>query len=176
MTTSTVPACAVTRHTIALPFDWRAPASARRVAARWLDDLQGRPGRTADAVLVVSELVTNAVRHTRGPCELTLTLHGTLLDIAVADQSEELPQTSWESPIDEPGGLGFPLIRALGGRVKVVPALGGKTVHVVFDLDSGAGHRAGVGRQATNETLVDHPFRTGRSFTRLPPRPDRLTR
>ncbi|WP_435971245.1 ATP-binding protein [Streptomyces sp. Qhu_M48] len=135
MSTITVSASAVTRHSVALPFDWRTPAVARRVAARWLAGSCGRPDRMADAVLIVSELVTNVVRHTWGPCVLTLTTRGTLLDIAVADESEEMPQTSWDPPVDERGGLGFPVIRGLGGRVKVVPALGGKTLHVALDLD-----------------------------------------
>lgn len=150
MTTTTVSASTVTRHSIALPFDRRAPATARHLAARWLEDPQGRPVRTADALLIVSELVTNAVRHTRGPCVLAVTLHGTVVDIAVADGSEELPQTSWDAPVDEPGGLGFPLIRGLGGRIKVVPALGGKTVHVVLDLAPGVGSEPGPGEHGTD--------------------------
>ncbi|MGW5781995.1 ATP-binding protein [Streptomyces sp. NPDC003863] len=176
MTTTTVSASAVTRHTIALPFDWRAPATARRLAARWLEDLQGRPRRTADAVLIVSELVTNAVRHTRGPSVLTVTLHGTVVDIAVADESEELPQTSWDAPIDEPGGLGFPLIRGLGGRIKVVPALGGKTVHVEFDLDPGVGSARGPSAYGTDGATGRVPAPVGSVLTRLPPRSGTLAR
>ncbi|MER5962307.1 ATP-binding protein [Streptomyces sp. NPDC002057] len=146
MSTTTVSASAMTRHSVALPFDWRTPAVARRVAGRWLAGSCGRPDRTADAVLIVSELVTNVVRHTRGSCVLTLTIRGTLLDIAVGDESEELPQTSWDPPVDERGGLGFPLIRGLGGRIKVVPALGGKTLHVALDLDPALDPDAALGR------------------------------
>ncbi|RSS33198.1 ATP-binding protein [Streptomyces sp. WAC08241] len=126
-----------TRHSVALPYDPKAPATARRVAGRWLAGSPVGPTRTAEAVLVVSELVTNAVRHARGPCVLTLTVRGTLLDIAVADRSEELPPTSWEGSGDERGGFGFPLIRGLGGRIKVVPALGGKSLHVALGPYSG---------------------------------------
>ncbi|KOX36291.1 hypothetical protein ADL06_05250 [Streptomyces sp. NRRL F-6491] len=115
----------------------KTPAVARRVAGRWLAGSRARPARTAEAVLIVSELVTNAVRHARGPCVLTLTVRGPLLDIAVADRSEELPRTSWERPGDERGGFGFPVICGLGGRIKVVPALGGKSLHVALDLETG---------------------------------------
>ncbi|MFE7515292.1 ATP-binding protein [Streptomyces sp. NPDC057540] len=174
MTTTTVSASAVTRHSIALPFDREAPATARHAAARWFEDLQGRTERTADAVLIVSELVTNAVRHTRGPCVLTVTVHRTLVDIAVADRSEELPQTAWEAPLDERGGLGFPLIRGLGGRIKVVPALGGKTVHVVFDLDPGVSPDPD-GRRTDPAAGTRPPSPVGRILTRLPPRPDTRT-
>ncbi|MFE2011215.1 ATP-binding protein [Streptomyces sp. NPDC059491] len=144
MITTTAQAPAATRHSLGLPYDWQAPAAARRAAARWLAAGEVRPDRVEDAVLIVSELVTNAVRHTRGPCVLTLTLRDTLLDIAVADLSEELPQTSWDAPFEGRGGLGFRLIRGLGGRVKVVPALGGKTVHVAIGLHGDAGGHACV--------------------------------
>ncbi|MFF5638420.1 ATP-binding protein [Streptomyces sp. NPDC012825] len=134
---TTMPSPDTTRHSVALPYDPKAPAVARRVAGRWLAGSPGRSVRAAEAVLVVSELVTNVVRHARGPCVLTLTVRGALLDIAVADHSEELPLTSWEGPGDERGGFGFPLIRGLGGRIKVVPALGGKSLHVALDLEPG---------------------------------------
>ncbi|WP_432017735.1 ATP-binding protein [Streptomyces hydrogenans] len=175
MTTTTVSAPAATRHSIALPFDWRAPATARHLAARWLEDTQGRPGRIEDAVLIISELITNVVRHARGPCVLTVTSHGSLVDIAVADESEELPQTSGDAPVDEPGGLGYPLIRGLGGQIKVVPALGGKTVHVVLDLDPGTGTGTGTGEQGTDGAAANFPDPIGRILTRLPPRPDTRT-
>ncbi|MFB7028121.1 MULTISPECIES: ATP-binding protein [unclassified Streptomyces] len=134
---TTMPSPGMTRHSVTLPYDPRTPAAARRAAGRWLEGSRARPARAEEAVLVVSELVTNVVRHVRGPCVLTLTVRGPLLDIAVADRSEELPWTSREAPGDERGGFGFPLIRGLGGRIKVVPALGGKSLHVALDLDSG---------------------------------------
>ncbi|WP_411070233.1 ATP-binding protein [Streptomyces sp. cmx-4-25] len=134
---TTMPSPGTTRHSVALPYDPRTPATARRVAERWLAGSRAGPARTAEAVLIVSELVTNVVRHARGPCVLTLTVRGALLDIAVADHSEELPRTSRDGPGDERGGFGFPLIRGLGGRIKVVPALGGKSLHVALDLDPG---------------------------------------
>ncbi|WP_256107571.1 ATP-binding protein [Streptomyces sp. ODS05-4] len=105
-----------------------APAAARRAAAGLLAGAGWPPGRVDDAVLVVSELVANAVRHAPGPRELTLTERAGTLDVAVADRGEELPQR-W-SRGGERGGFGLPLIERLGGRMTVVPALGGKTVHV----------------------------------------------
>ncbi|MFE2822977.1 hypothetical protein [Streptomyces sp. NPDC059271] len=45
-------------------------------------------------MLIVSELVTNTVRHTHEPCTLPLTCNGHQLDIAVADQDEQLPDAS----------------------------------------------------------------------------------
>jgi anti-sigma regulatory factor (Ser/Thr protein kinase) len=68
------------RHAVALPRGLHAPAVARRVTERWLK-CADRPDRVEDAVLVVSELVTNPVRHTRDSCRLTLTLCDGHLDI-----------------------------------------------------------------------------------------------
>ncbi|WP_432088038.1 ATP-binding protein [Streptomyces sp. bgisy095] len=134
---TTMPSSGTTHHSVTLPYGPKAPATARHVAERWLEGSPARPVRAAEAVLIVSELVTNAVRHARGSCVLTLTVRETLLDIAVADRSEELPWTAREGPGDERGGFGFPLIRGLGGRIKVVPALGGKSLHVALDLENG---------------------------------------
>ncbi|WP_327372556.1 ATP-binding protein [Streptomyces sp. NBC_01216] len=148
------------RHIVALPHGLHTPAVARRVTARWLLSAGAGPERTADAVLIVSELVTNAVLHSRGPCVLTLAMRGAAVDIAVADRSEEMPQLP-AGPADrashrdrtEPvprGGFGMVVIGGLGGRTTVVPALGGKTVHVRLDLalplGGGHGHDAAHGR------------------------------
>ncbi|USQ86229.1 ATP-binding protein [Streptomyces phaeoluteigriseus] len=124
------------RHAVTLPCGRRAPAVARHIAERWLNTAD-RPDRVADAVLIVSELVTNAVRHTHESCLLTLTVRGGQLDIAVADHSEELPDLHAWASAGEHGGFGMEIVRRLGAQVRVVPALGGKTVHVLLWLDTG---------------------------------------
>ncbi|MFD4322862.1 ATP-binding protein [Streptomyces sp. NPDC058548] len=129
----------VTRLVVALPWGLRSPAVARRSAVRWLEAAEC--ARTADAVLVVSELVTNAVRHTRGPCLLTLTEDGESLDIAVTDHSEELPDVHRPAGGDQRGGFGFEIMRHLGGSIRVVPRIGGKTVHVALRLHTPARDR-----------------------------------
>ncbi|MGW2014449.1 ATP-binding protein [Streptomyces sp. NPDC001927] len=131
----------MTRHVVALPCGLRSPAVARRIAARWLEAAEY--ARTADAVLIVSELVTNAVRHTRGPCELTLTSHDSSLDIAVTDHSEEIPDLHRYSGGDGRGGFGLEIVRRLGGSIRVVPRLGGKTVHVALQVHASAHDRRG---------------------------------
>ena len=143
-TTIATEAPSATRHVVALPYGLHAPAVARHVTARRLAPTGAGADQVADAVQIVSELVTNAVLHSRGPCVLTLTVSGGLLDIAVADRSEELPQLPGEAG-SEPGassgsgrrtgGFGLAVISGLGGTTTVVPALGGKTVHVRLDLD-----------------------------------------
>ncbi|MFF4985511.1 ATP-binding protein [Streptomyces sp. NPDC001046] len=122
------------QHVVALPYDLHAPAVARRLAERWLRATEPAD-QVDDAVLVVSELVTNAVRHTHGSCRLTLTVEEGHLDIAVADHSEDLPDLRVHTSGDERGGFGMDIVRRLGGQVTVVPALGGKTVHVSLQLE-----------------------------------------
>ncbi|MFF3935123.1 ATP-binding protein [Streptomyces phaeofaciens] len=126
------------QYVVSLPHTRRAPSLARHVTESWLMavDPVDPVDRVADAVLVVSELVTNAVRHTDDPCLLTLTLRDSRLDIAVADHSEELPDLC-HAQGDERGGFGMQVIRRLGGRIRLVPAIGGKTVHVLVDLSAG---------------------------------------
>ncbi|MFF5922040.1 ATP-binding protein [Streptomyces flavochromogenes] len=121
-----------TRLVVALPWGLRSPAVARRLAVRWLEAADC--ARTADAVLVVSELVTNAVRHTRGPCLLTLTDDGAYLDIAVTDHSEDMPDVHQPAGGDHRGGFGLEIMRRLGDSVRVVPRIGGKTVHVALQV------------------------------------------
>ncbi|GGX56682.1 ATP-binding protein [Streptomyces fructofermentans] len=121
------------RYSVALPHTPHAPSLARRASEEWLRDADPFD-RVTDAVLVVSELVTNAVRHTGDDCRLTLTVRDGELDIAVADHSEEFPDMHRNGGGDEHGGFGMDVIRRLGGRIRLVPALGGKTVHVLLDL------------------------------------------
>lgn len=151
------------RHAVDLPRGLHSAAVARHITARWLaastasdtstetgttapgtaPSAQGAAGASAaDAVTVVSELVTNTVRHTEGPCVLTLTLRAGLLDIAVSDDSEAMPDLHRHGTGGERGGFGLEIVRGLGGAITVVPRLGGKTVHVVLVLRQPAGAAA----------------------------------
>lgn len=124
---------------VALPGGPRSPAAARRIAAGWLEAAECT--RTADAVLIVSELVTNAVRHTRGPCLLILAEHGGSLDIAVSDHSEDMPDVHRPAGGDQRGGFGLEIMRHLGDSLRVVPRIGGKTIHVALRVDTPAHDR-----------------------------------
>ncbi|MFE4599744.1 ATP-binding protein [Kitasatospora indigofera] len=90
----------------------------------------GHPREEEDLLLVVSELVTNAVRHTHGPGTITVTALDDELDIAVTDTSRTPPQPRLPDPQAGTGGLGLHLIAALCGILQVTPNPGaGKTVH-----------------------------------------------
>jgi anti-sigma regulatory factor (Ser/Thr protein kinase) len=69
--------------------DAQAPAQARRVAESFLDAVATLPtissGERRKVLLLVSELVTNAVQHGGPPIELRLTLTGHCLGVEVRD-------------------------------------------------------------------------------------------
>ncbi|MFD8812694.1 ATP-binding protein [Streptomyces sp. NPDC059627] len=115
-----------------------APIADTRRAVRTFLARQARgpdDGATQDAQLVVSELVTNAVRHAPGPGELLLELEpgtGRLL-IAVRDCSPSAPRLREADPA-RVGGHGLRLVGLLCSRLWTVPEPPGKRVMAVLDL------------------------------------------
>ncbi|MFF4357324.1 SpoIIE family protein phosphatase [Streptomyces sp. NPDC001604] len=109
---------------------WRLPDAvmhARRFTARTLRNWQADD--VADAVLlVVSELVTNALVHTQGPVRLDLMLRGDRVRVCVADSSPRAPAkpviVDWEST----GGRGLLLVEAMSESFGSMPVAGGKQV------------------------------------------------
>ncbi|GAB2717759.1 SpoIIE family protein phosphatase [Streptomyces bullii] len=109
---------------------WRLPDAvmhARRFAARTLRSW--RVTEDADAVLlVVSELVTNALVHTQGPVRFDLTLAADRLRVTVTDSSPRAPAkpviVDWEAT----GGRGLFLVEAMSASWGSVPVGGGKQV------------------------------------------------
>ncbi|KUO18248.1 SpoIIE family protein phosphatase [Streptomyces dysideae] len=110
---------------------WRVPQAvghARRFTRRTLRTW-GVPAADLDAVLlVVSELVTNALVHTDGKVRLDLTLISDRLRVAVADASPRTPikptSIGWEAT----GGRGILLVEAMSAVWGTVPVSGGKQV------------------------------------------------
>ncbi|GHF00375.1 hypothetical protein GCM10018772_26220 [Streptomyces fumanus] len=110
---------------------WRLPEAvrhARRFTGRTLRSW-GVPADGADAVLlVVSELVTNALVHTDGSVRLDLTLVGGTLRIAVADASPRTPVKPTSIGWEATGGRGILLVEALSAAWGTLPVSGGKQV------------------------------------------------
>ncbi len=81
------------------------------------------------AVLLVSELVTNAVRHATGSAAviLELTSAGTWLRMEVRDADPNGPQPRTPADFDE-SGFGFILVDALADKWGVRQLLAGKAV------------------------------------------------
>ncbi|MDJ0344082.1 ATP-binding protein [Streptomyces sp. H10-C2] len=86
------------------------------------------PWADLDAVvLVVSELVTNAVRHTTGWWQLSVDGRRDRLTVRV-DDSSHTPPTARIPDLSGGGGLGWTVVRALTTTVEVVQRPGGKAV------------------------------------------------
>ncbi|MFJ6213329.1 SpoIIE family protein phosphatase [Streptomyces sp. NPDC092296] len=109
---------------------WRLPEAvshARRFVARTLSSW-GLAEEADAPLLVVSELVTNALVHTQGPVRLDLTHVGDRLRIAVTDASPRSPvkpaNIGWEAT----GGRGIMLVEAVSGTFGSLPMGGGKQV------------------------------------------------
>ncbi|MEU9032599.1 ATP-binding protein [Streptomyces sp. NPDC048383] len=113
-----------------------AVAEARQAARTFLDAL-GEPtvGREqADTVvLVVSELVTNALRHGGGAYVLRLAAHSGAIEVAVEDPSPRMPRARTPDLVDGTGGFGWHMVNDLARHVVVTPGPeGGKTVRALF--------------------------------------------
>ena len=108
-----------------------------RLARRWAGPVLARwsvDGDTADAVLVVSELVTNAVAHGSGDVSVTLARFSERLRIEVHDQGDG-QVTSDPAPLEATGGRGVYIVSQVADRWGVdCPAGGGKTVWAEFRL------------------------------------------
>ncbi|MEU9163933.1 ATP-binding protein [Streptomyces sp. NPDC048424] len=89
----------------------------------------------ADALLVTSELVTNAFRHGGGLTGFTAETDGRTLTISVSDASSEAPRTAADHGAMSEGGFGWELVHLLARRVSValLPG-GGKTIEVTLVL------------------------------------------
>jgi anti-sigma regulatory factor (Ser/Thr protein kinase) len=107
-----------------------------------------------DAELVVSELVTNAIRHAPGPCELILRLFRGQLAITVRDTSAEQP-TVRKGDRFRVGGHGLRLVHTVSDRVAVARRARGKQITAYLPLapHTHAGAGAGAGT-ATGRTVL----------------------
>ncbi|MFE2515647.1 SpoIIE family protein phosphatase [Streptomyces mirabilis] len=119
---------------------WRVPEAvrhARRFARRTLR-AWGVPDDSMDgALLVVSELVTNALVHTDGQVRLDITLINHRLRISVADTSPRTPVKPTSIGWEATGGRGILLVEAMSATWGTVPVSGGKQVWSEIPLDPG---------------------------------------
>jgi anti-sigma regulatory factor (Ser/Thr protein kinase) len=109
-----------------LPASARAPALARQRLAE-LTSAWGRPEDRDTAVLLVSELVTNVVRHTGGAPQLTVTTDDGWLRCAVRDAEPAHPAPR-AFALDAEGGRGLLLVAALASAWGVEDLPAGKLV------------------------------------------------
>ena len=113
---------------LTLSGDPRSPAEARRFVARTLTPLVGRED-VETAVLLTSELVTNAMLHASSTCEVALRGAGDLLQIRVSDRGGRAPLERQSIREQVSTGRGLQLLEVLCRRWGVDPGPGGgKTV------------------------------------------------
>lgn len=103
----------------------RAPREARRFVAAELEKL-GRGELVDDAVLVVSELVTNSMCYAPGlPVDVVLCRMGPCLWLEVWDCSPELPKRL-EPAVTEEHGRGVQIAGAVSMKIGSARVVGGK--------------------------------------------------
>ena len=100
-------------YTIHIPQDVRAVTVCRRTL-RLILTLHGLIRLTDVAELLATELVSNAVRHTKGPASLGLRWRDGVLRIGAWDADPEPPQPRCElaQVVDAEEGRGLELVRA----------------------------------------------------------------
>lgn len=138
------------RHTVARPpGPGRPSALARQVehgswaigpGRRWVDDVlescDVSPSVRRIAMLLTSEVLTNAVQHGAAPVEAELEVGHRVLRVAVRDGSATLPRLRTPRP-DETGGRGVQFLERCASRwgVDALDDAPGKTVWFELDLD-----------------------------------------
>ncbi|MER6125633.1 SpoIIE family protein phosphatase [Streptomyces sp. NPDC001795] len=116
---------------------WRVPEAVRH-ARRFTRRTMRAWGVTQDldaVLLVVSELVTNALVHTDGQVRLDLTLLNHRLRIAVADASPRTPVKPTSIGWEATGGRGILLVEAMSATWGTLPVSGGKQVWAELALE-----------------------------------------
>ena len=112
-------ACLVAPVELTLPTAIDAPAAARMAVAAWM---AGHTGDTllADAQLVVTELVTNSVRHAVAPADAVITVRaevrGDILRLEVADLGDSGSIAPRAPDLDRGGGFGLHVVEVLSRR------------------------------------------------------------
>ena len=105
----------------------RAPALARDRFVRWVDGALAATVRT-DALLVLSELVTNSVRHADAPAGASVLVTAELTDrvlrLEVADAGHDRRFTRRRPDLHAGGGFGLQLVERLSLRWGIAEADG----------------------------------------------------
>ncbi|MET8449534.1 SpoIIE family protein phosphatase [Streptomyces sp. NPDC005209] len=110
---------------------WRVPEAvrhARRFTRRTLRAWEVAPEEMDAVLLVVSELVTNALVHTDGQVRMDLTLVNHRFRVAVTDASPRSPVKPTSIGWEATGGRGILLVEAMSTAWGTLPVSGGKQV------------------------------------------------
>ncbi|MFJ7778551.1 ATP-binding protein [Streptomyces yangpuensis] len=102
-------------------------AQARETAGRVLAGQDTPPDLVSDVLTVVSELVSNAVRHAGGVTGFQVTVRAGRVVVEVSDRSALLPHLRPASP-HTPGGFGWRVVKTLAPDTFVRSHRNGKTI------------------------------------------------
>jgi anti-sigma regulatory factor (Ser/Thr protein kinase) len=111
-----------------------APSEARRAMDEWLRDALDRR-QLEDVKLLVSELVTNAIKHPPddGGIELEVATTSSNVRVVVSDPGSGFSKPKVGTPpADQTGGRGLLIVDRLASRWGVTP---GRRTQVWFELD-----------------------------------------
>ncbi len=113
------------------PADPRSVAAARRFVRQLLPDAWS--ARVDDVLLLVSELVTNAIVHARSAVQVTVTVFNGTTRVEVSDGVPRLPvrRSAGEGALD---GRGMGMIEVLADRWGILIRETGKTIW--FEVDA----------------------------------------
>jgi anti-sigma regulatory factor (Ser/Thr protein kinase) len=118
---------------LVLPVDGRSVAAARRFLRTVLDGHQATS--SDEAVLMVSELVTNAVRHAHTLLRLVVCFADQTLRVEVHDDDPTLPAAP-RPEHDATSGRGLRIIDDLADEWGITPSADGKTVWFEINFPS----------------------------------------
>lgn len=123
-------------YAFAVPFAPSSVSRARAELREWLRDASGDVSLIDDATLVLSELVTNAIRHARptvaNDIRVQMQLAGHTLHVAVTDGgANTVPQAASGAHIS-PAGRGLFIVDRVADQWWWEPSGHGRTVHAVL--------------------------------------------
>jgi anti-sigma regulatory factor (Ser/Thr protein kinase) len=101
-------------HTV-VPNDPAAPGRVRRSLSAFLT-ATNLAQLTDDVLLLATELVTNAVRHARGPIDVRVHVQDGMLRLEVADATVEHGPQRRRAGAHDDGGRGIELVERLSSR------------------------------------------------------------
>ena len=113
--------------------DSRAPGQARQAIAKFLDRTH-LSKLSDDAQLLASELVTNAVRHARGPIDVRAYVRDGFLRMEVWDRQADVNPAPRTAEEDDESGRGMDIVEKVSSRWGWHKVDGGKVVWIDLRL------------------------------------------
>ncbi len=105
---------------VRLPFELSTPSIARTRLAAFLTVHRASSAVIDDALIVISEMIANAVRHGRpkpdGTIEISWSISGTLLELSVHDGGVSEPLEPVDFDEDSLSGRGLSIINRVADR------------------------------------------------------------